>query len=180
VSRRSSTARQILRELPPALVAKNRAALDRVAQAGSQLTLAGVVPKRRQRPAPLDPLVHVVGGTTTVFLPIKTVSEANRADHEHWAVRSKRAKTQRTGTREALVAKLGEPFELPLHVHLVRVTFGPGLDSDNLPISMKHLRDGIADWLGINDRDPRVVWTYDQERGPRGTNGVRAQFTEVS
>ena len=27
-------------------------------------------------------------------------------------------------------------------------------------------RDGVADAMGIDDRDPRVQWVTDQERGP--------------
>jgi len=27
------------------------------------------------------------------------------------------------------------------------------------------LRDGVADYLGIDDRDPRVVWEYAQAKG---------------
>ena len=31
--------------------------------------------------------------------------------------------------------------------------------------SLKSLRDGIADWLGVPDNDPRVTWLYDQRKG---------------
>lgn len=32
-----------------------------------------------------------------------------------------------------------------------------------------------ADWLGLNDRDPRVTWTYDQRKG-----GVREYAVEIT
>jgi hypothetical protein len=54
-----------------------------------------------------------------------------------------------------------------------RVAPGNGLDSDNLPVSMKHVRDGIADAMGVDDRDERVTWEYAQERGKPGEYKVK-------
>lgn len=96
----------------------------------------------------------------TCHLPIKTVSEANRRDH--WAVKAKRAKSQRH-TAAMLVPR----FSLPCVVTIVRI--GPKeLDDDNLSGSCKAVRDGIADRLGVQDNDPRVVWKYGQKRGEYG------------
>jgi hypothetical protein len=96
-------------------------------------------------------------------LALRTVSEANR--HEHWRVRQKRAKAHRHAAWAAMSLAPKVTLERPLRVTLTRV--GPrDLDSDNLPVSMKHVRDGIADALGIDDRDPRVSWHYAQARGP--------------
>lgn len=40
------------------------------------------------------------------------------------------------------------------------------MDDDNLAISAKALRDGIAEALGVNDGDRSVVtWEYDQKLG---------------
>ena len=39
------------------------------------------------------------------------------------------------------------------------------LDTDNLAGGFKAVRDGIADWLGINDGDKAITWNYTQERG---------------
>jgi hypothetical protein len=47
------------------------------------------------------------------------------------------------------------------------------LDDDNLSGALKAVRDGVTDWFsgglhksnrkgGINDRDPRLTWEYDQ------------------
>jgi len=41
---------------------------------------------------------------------------------------------------------------------------------------MKHPRDAIAEALGIDDRDPRVLWEYAQERGGVGVYGVRVEI----
>lgn len=92
-----------------------------------------------------------------IILPIKTVSLAN--EHLHWRVRHKRAKEQRTAA--ALAFPAGN--QLPLTIRLTRRSPGT-LDDDNLPPSLKSIRDGIADKLGVDDRDPRVKWVYQQER----------------
>ncbi|MCQ4165123.1 hypothetical protein [Tahibacter harae] len=99
-------------------------------------------------------------------LPIETVSEANT--HTHWRERQRRAKKQRQEAARALeraiTARGGQPLEMPLQVTLVRV--GPrALDSDNLQGALKHVRDGIADAVGIDDRDSRYHWRYEQARG---------------
>ena len=45
------------------------------------------------------------------------------------------------------------------------------LDRDNLTGGAKHLRDRIAESLGLDDRDDQIVWEYGQvqTRGRRGT-----------
>lgn len=52
-----------------------------------------------------------------------------------------------------------------LVVRLVRVA-PRQLDDDNAASAAKSVRDGVADALGVHDRDPRVVWLVDQDRGP--------------
>lgn len=42
------------------------------------------------------------------------------------------------------------------------------LDSDNLPGAFKHVRDGMADALGIDDGDARLAWSYAQVKAKRG------------
>lgn len=101
----------------------------------------------------------------TVTLPLRLVSGANA--REHWAVRAGRAKAHRTA------CLLVPACDVPCVVTLTRL--GPReLDSDNLAISAKHVRDGIADRLGVNDNDPRVVWLYAQERAKE--YGVRVEI----
>ena len=102
-------------------------------------------------------------------VPVKTVSEAN--SHAHWRARSTRAKSHRHAAYVAMHDALGASREAmrltrTIEIVLTRVAPSSGLDSDNLPTSLKHVRDGLADWLGIDDRDPRVTWRYRQERGP--------------
>jgi hypothetical protein len=41
------------------------------------------------------------------------------------------------------------------------------MDDDNLPGSMKAVRDQIAEWLGVDDRHSNQVrYVYAQKRGP--------------
>jgi hypothetical protein len=54
-------------------------------------------------------------------------------------------------------------------VTLTRVAPSNGLDGDNLQGSLKACRDGVADWLKVDDRDPRVTWLYEQRRGKEWT-----------
>ena len=98
------------------------------------------------------------------MVPVKTVSEANK--REHWAVRAKRTKEQRTRAKQRTRAAMRQQGPCigtkpnPILVHMVRM--GPRkLDSDNLAGALKHVRDGIADALGVDDGDDaQALWTY--------------------
>lgn len=42
------------------------------------------------------------------------------------------------------------------------------LDSgDNISTAFKHVKDAIAEWLGVNDRDPRIKWLFEQRKLPK-------------
>jgi hypothetical protein len=108
------------------------------------------------------------------FVPVKTVSEANA--HEHWRVRQKRAKHHRWSARFAAEHASIAPKEYPITVRMTRVC-ARKLDSDNLSGSCKHVRDGIADWLGVDDgRDDLVTWEYAQSIGKIVGVEVSASF----
>ncbi len=95
-------------------------------------------------------------------LPIRLVSEANL--RTHWRAKAKRAKWQRGVS--ALHGRMGllHLMKPPLLITLTRI--GPRKwDSDNLAISCKAVRDGIADALGIDDGDERLEWKYAQRKG---------------
>lgn len=100
-----------------------------------------------------------------VTLPVRTVSEANTRGH--WATRSRRVKAHRTAAHLALRSRVRD-LTLPAVVVLTRCAPSAGLDDDNLRSALKAVRDGVADALGVDDRDPRVRWEYRQERAPRG------------
>ena len=54
------------------------------------------------------------------------------------------------------------------------------LDDDNLASGFKSTRDGVADWLGIDDGSKRLTWVYKQVKGPPKTYEaeVIAEWTE--
>ncbi len=110
-------------------------------------------------------------------IPVRTVSESNA--HEHWRARARRSKHARGIVAMALglhvsSSPLRLPDPLPLVVTLTRVA-PRSLDDDNLRGALKATRDGVADWLGVDDRDPRVRWEYAQRRGAPRTYAVRVE-----
>lgn len=93
-------------------------------------------------------------------IPLKTVSGANA--REHHMARARRVKKEREAVMWMTNGKT--PPAVPCIVTLTRVGPTSGLDLDNLQSSQKAVRDQIAQWLGIDDRDLRVTWKYDQRR----------------
>lgn len=95
--------------------------------------------------------------------------------HEHWRHRQRRAKAQREAAHLLLISEIskhGQP-QLPAVVTITR--YGKRkLDDDNLAASAKHVRDGVADALQVDDGDGQMVrWEYRQEIGQ--AYGVRIQ-----
>jgi hypothetical protein len=96
-------------------------------------------------------------------VPVKIESSLNL--REHWRVRANRNSSHRAAAWFGLleVAKRAKPAG-DLVVTLTRIA-PRELDDDNLSGGFKSVRDGVADWLGIDDRDPRVKWAYAQRKG---------------
>lgn len=103
--------------------------------------------------------------------PLRTVSALNA--REAPLVRASRVKRERSATFAALASGPGWRVQRQLWrlladggrlvVTLTRVSRGE-LDDDNLRGALKAVRDEVASWLRIDDRDPRVRWAYAQER----------------
>ena len=53
---------------------------------------------------------------------------------------------------------------LPVTVVLTRVA-PRRLDGDNLQSGFKAVRDGVADWLGVDDGNGLIDWQYVQRSG---------------
>lgn len=107
---------------------------------------------------------QVVPARWVVPIPLETVSEANARGH--WSHRHRRAREQRAAVLLVLRSRVGvRPPPMPLRVRLVR-TSPRRLDDDNLRGALKAVRDGVADYLGIDDRAD--IWDYGQEHGPLG------------
>jgi hypothetical protein len=102
-----------------------------------------------------------------VTIPVRTCSEAN--SHEHWRYRQRRAQIQRGLARQYVFGRLPR---LPATVTLTRLA-PRKLDSDNLASAMKHVRDGVADAYGVDDRSALYRWDYAQEKAKE--YGVRIE-----
>jgi len=88
----------------------------------------------------------------------RSLNESFRGD---WRPRAAVAKRQRRKAMQACPKWPGGPL---LCVRLTRVSPGT-LDSDALPAALKHVRDGVADRLKIDDASPLVEWEYHQAKG---------------
>lgn len=96
-----------------------------------------------------------------IVLPFKTPSLANA--RLYWRKRAEIAKAQRNKAKWMVQNEVRYPFPLPVRVTLTRAA-PRALDDDNLAGALKHVRDGVADGLGLpNDRD-NVTWQYGQAR----------------
>lgn len=118
----------------------------------------------------------------SIELPIHTAVEKN--SREHWTAKHKDRGDQRPKVKLAVQAHFnsrGIKPVIPCRVHLVRIAPNELDRGDGLPCSLARVRDGIADFLQVNDRHDHLVrYTYDQEK--RGAKyGVRIEFSaEVS
>jgi len=119
-----------------------------------------------------------------VEVPVRLWNTSNSRDG--WRATAKRAKIVRTFARAAVGSRIlrsvlvkGRRFgttDLPFPCSVRLVYIGPRqLDDDGVASSVKSLRDGVADALGVDDRDPRVVWVPDQERGGVREYGARVE-----
>lgn len=92
---------------------------------------------------------------------------------EHWAARARRVAKERMMVRLALSVQ-SRP-KLPLLVTLTRCA-PRQLDSDNAVGALKAVRDEVAAWLGVDDRDERIEWVVAQSKVPKIKQGTLIQF----
>lgn len=98
-----------------------------------------------------------------------TKGEAN--ERSFWGA-NKRKKKQ---DAELELALFGAPIPSgPWCVRMVRLAPGVGLDDDNLGGAFKRIRDRLAQWLGVDDRNPVVAFVPAQEKR-RGPIGLRIE-----
>lgn len=107
-----------------------------------------------------------------ILVPIRTAPGLNV--REHWRARAGRVKKERHATELLLLGRPKPP--IPCSVRLTRIAPSNGLDDDNLAGALKGVRDEVAKWLGVDDRNRvQVRYVYDQKRGPWG---VEIEFGE--
>lgn len=139
----------------------------------------------------------MIGPLALIVVAVKTMSEANL--REHWAVKAKRHAAQRDAVAASVWPLLAEQCKAQLDAgHRLVVTLcriAPGLlDDDNLGGALKAIRDEVAVQIGLpctkrgksrrkrdiaDDRDVRVSWRYEQDRGARGEYGVEIRIESI-
>ena len=99
----------------------------------------------------------------SVVVPVRIESEANR--HEHWRKAWARKQLHRKFAAICLAhIKDRPPAGARVLINMRRIA--PRLlDDDNLVSGFKALRDGVADWLGIDDGSPLLTWQCEQSKG---------------
>jgi hypothetical protein len=114
--------------------------------------------------------------TVTVEIPLATPNMTNR--REHHMARARRQRRQRDAVVLMLKAR-NVAHRLPrvavnldaserLAVTVTRVSPGTLDAHDNLRSALKSVVDGVADYFGIDDADPRIEWRYGQRKGKAG------------
>jgi hypothetical protein len=101
----------------------------------------------------------VVAVVISFTIPIRSPSLPNL--RESWQAKHRRAKKQKGDTR-LLCPRWNTGAAVT--VRLTRVG-AKELDEDNLWASMKHVIDGLASWLKVDDKSPLVEWCVRQEVG---------------
>lgn len=106
----------------------------------------------------------------TVRVPQLLPPSPNTTRREHWSARSRRVKREKSAVRLVL-SQYTPPTTGTLHVTLTRCS--PRLlDIDNAWASMKAPIDATAEWLGVDDNDPRLEWRVEQRKVKRADVGV--------
>ena len=83
---------------------------------------------------------------------------------QHWSAKASATRTYRQWAK--LAANTAKPG--PVHLICCPKPFGPAPDMDNFIAACKALQDGLADAMGVNDRELR--FTY--EMGSRCKDGA--------
>jgi hypothetical protein len=94
--------------------------------------------------------------------PIRLLSEPNQ--RQCWQAKAARVASQRGAVLLLCRTTFGpHPPSLPVVLTLTRIA-PRELDDDNLRGALKGVRDGIADYLETNDRNPGITWEYEQTK----------------
>lgn len=112
-----------------------------------------------------------------VQYPCRTVSALNA--REHPMARARRVKRERLNAWLSLRQATADRPALPLAITVTRIAPRALDRHDNLGASLKPTIDGIADFLGVADNDPRVTFKTAQERGIPKFYGIRIEVDHV-
>lgn len=107
--------------------------------------------------------MRIIKTMISTTIPIKVISVANaRLNRFKLAAMNKSHRAIAANT----LAGLASPPQAPLTIVLTRIG-SKALDTDNLAGGFKAVRDGIADWLGVDDGSPLLDWQYQQRSGSK-------------
>lgn len=94
-------------------------------------------------------------------------------DRKHWRAADRQKRAEKEATTWILNGQ--RKPQLPCVVTITRKAPSNGVDRDNLIACAKYVRDSVAAWVGVDDKDEsQVAYAYEQERGPWG---VRIEIT---
>jgi hypothetical protein len=122
-----------------------------------------------------------------VRIDVKTTNPSNgQRGNSRWAAiaQTRERKRQRSLAEKQCRAQAGAWMRSVgpqrVVVSLCRIAPSKGLDQhDGLRSSLKHVVDGIADFLGVDDGDEtRVGWRYTQRRGRKGEYAVEVKIED--
>ncbi len=128
------------------------------------------------KPVKIDPTFNPPG--PGMFHRIHTTTQGNNR-RNHWVVAAE-AKKQRSAAFLMVKCGMGNgtfPKEFGTGLRVVFTRYAPGtLDGwDNLPSSCKHVKDGVCDAYGINDRDARWEFGAAQIKTKAHQYGIRIE-----
>jgi hypothetical protein len=108
------------------------------------------------------------GAAMGTQLPLRLANE--KSTYRHWSKVRKRVQFERQYVYDRLMSlwEDGPLLGLPLTIKITRIAPRP-LDDDNLVLACSAVRDGVSDflagkYLGGQDRQPGLLWTYAQYR----------------
>lgn len=106
----------------------------------------------------------------TVLVPVMTVSEANKPGHTKHG-KARRARAQRRTTHLTLMQHR-RPRRSKAGGFTITVTRqcpprNKIRDDDNLGSALKAVRDGVADYLGVDDGADTLTWNCRQRTGKK-------------
>lgn len=112
-----------------------------------------------------------------VEYPTRLISALNA--REHHMARARRVKKERWNARLMLLQARQSPPEFPIVVTVTRIAPRVLDTHDNLGSACKATIDAVAEWLGVDDADPRVKFVPAQERGAPKFYGVRIEVAHA-
>lgn len=114
-----------------------------------------------------------------VFIP-GLVTKTPNGSHGHWSEGYTRAKRERRIVGRALLAA-GRHAICGHHIVTMTRCSPFALDDDNAVASFKHVRDEIAQWIGLkSDRDPRFAWRVEQRKVKKSEAGTEIRIEPLA